>query len=166
MAQDKAGDILAALEEASCAHGVSIVDVEVVGATKAPTVRVRIEWADDERNPISLDDVASQTRWISEKLDEVDPFPGSFTLEVSSPGLDRPLRRPEDFERYAGSEVALSTTAVEGRKRFSGKLCGLRDGSIVLETEEGEVTVALAELRRCTIKPDFSASGSPSKKSK
>lgn len=157
MAQDRAAGILAALEAAAGVHGVDVVDVEVVGATKAPTVRVRIDWADEARGTISLDDVAAQTGWVSEAIDELDPFPGSFTLEVSSPGLDRPLRRVRDFERFAGQQVSLTTTATEGRRRFTGTLEGMREGSVALSTDEGEVLVPLDQVRRCTIKPDFSA---------
>ena len=112
MAQDKAAAILEALEVAGAAHGVDVVDVEVVGATKAPTVRVRLDWSDEGKGTISLDDVAAQTEWVSDVIDVVDPFPGSFTLEVSSPGLDRPLRRERDFVRFAGEQVALTTTAM------------------------------------------------------
>ena len=130
MAQDKAAAILEALEVAGAAHGVDVVDVEVVGATKAPTVRVRLDWSDEGKGTISLDDVAAQTEWVSDVIDVVDPFPGSFTREVSSPGLDRPLRRERDFERFAGEQVALTTTAME-------------------------VSIALDEVRRCTIKPTF-----------
>ena len=155
MAQDKAAAILEALEVAGAAHGVDVVDVEVVGATKAPTVRVRLDWSDEGKGTISLDDVAAQTEWVSDVIDVVDPFPGSFTLEVSSPGLDRPLRRERDFERFAGEQVALTTAAMEGRKRFSGKLVGMREGQVVLDTDEGEVSIALDEVRRCTIKPTF-----------
>lgn len=155
MAQDKAAAILEALEVAGAAHEVDVVDVEVVGATKAPTVRVRLDWLDESRGTISLDDVAAQTQWVSDVIDVVDPFPGSFTLEVSSPGLDRPLRRPRDFERFAGNQVAVVTTATEGRKRFSGELLGMRGDGIALSTDEGEVDIALDEIRRCTIKPTF-----------
>lgn len=164
MAQDRAAGILAALETAAGAHGVVVVDVEVVGATKAPTVRVRIDWADEARGTISLDDVAAQTGWVSEAIDELDPFPGSFTLEVSSPGLDRPLRRARDFERFAGQQVSLTTTATEGRRRFTGTLEGMREGSVALSTDEGEVLVPLDQVRRCTIKPDFSAATKKSSK--
>lgn len=156
MAQDdKAAAILEALEVAGAVHGVDILDVELVGATKAPTVRVRIDWLDEAKGTISLDDVAVQTKWVSEVIDVVDPFPGSFTLEVSSPGLDRPLRRERDFERFAGEQVALTTNAVEGRKRFSGKLVGMRDGAVVIDTDEGEQSFELSEIRRCAIKPTF-----------
>lgn len=152
---DKSADILAKLEELGEARGVDIVDVETVGATKAPCVRVRIDWLDESKGGISLDDVAEQTKWISECLDELDPFSDSYTLEVSSPGLDRPLRRERDFERFAGEQVSLVTTAVEGRKRFSGQLKGMRDGAVVLSCDEGEQSFTLTEIKRCTIKPTF-----------
>ena len=155
MAQDKAAAILEALEAAGSAHGVDVVDVEVVGATKAPTVRVRLDWLDEARGTISLDEVSAQTEWVSDAVDELDPFPGSYTLEVSSPGLDRPLRRERDFERFAGEQVSLTTTATGGRKRFSGTLVGMREGSVVLDTDEGEATFPLCEVRRCSIKPTF-----------
>lgn len=159
MAQDTSLAILDALEHVAPDHGVDIVDLEVVGATKAPTVRVRIEWLGNTREAISLDEVAQQTSWISDVIDELDPFPTSFTLEVSSPGLDRPLRRPRDYERFVGETVNLTTTVTEGRKRFSGELKGLRDDAVILATDEGEVSIPLAEVRRCTIKPTFDFSG-------
>lgn len=164
MAQDRAAGILAALEAEADAHGVDVVDVEVVGASKAPCVRVRIDWADETRGTISLDDVAAQTGWVSDAIDALDPFPGSFTLEVSSPGLDRPLRRARDFDRFAGETVALTTTATEGCRRFTGALLGMRDGSVALKTDEGEVRIPLDQVRRCTIKPDFSAAAKKSSK--
>ena len=85
--------IISVLEERALGHDIDIVDVEVVGSAKAPVVRVRIDHANEDGKTISLDEVAAETGWISDTLDEVDVFPGSFTLEVSSPGMDRPLRR-------------------------------------------------------------------------
>ncbi|MCI2160213.1 MAG: ribosome maturation factor RimP, partial [Olsenella sp.] len=85
--------ILDALEAAAPEHGIDIVDVEVVGSKKNPCVRVRIDHADEEAGPISLDEVAAETEWVSAAIDELDPIEGPFTLEVSSPGLSRPLRR-------------------------------------------------------------------------
>ncbi len=156
--------ILDRLEQAADAHGVDIVSVEVVGATKNPCVRVRIDHADEEAATISLDEVAAQTEWISEAIDEVDPFPGSFTLEVSSPGLDRPLRREKDFVRFAGNEVSLTTTAMEGRRRYSGKLLGVDAGAVQLDCDGEAVSIALDEIKKCTLKPDFSNLGSKEEK--
>lgn len=151
--------IIAALEAKGAEHGIDIVDVEVVGATKNPCVRVRIDHADEQAPTITLDEVTAETGWISDAIDELDPFPAAFTLEVSSPGLDRPLRRERDFVRFAGSDVSLSTTATEGRRKFSGRLEGVEDGCVVLTCDAERVEVPLDEVKKCKVRPDFSNSG-------
>ncbi|MGI6755576.1 MAG: ribosome maturation factor RimP [Atopobiaceae bacterium] len=153
-----AARILARLEEEAEAHAIDIVSVEVVGTMSAPTVRVRIDHADETAGTITLDEVTQETGWISELIDELDPVDSNFTLEVSSPGLSRPLRRAHDFERFAGSHVAIKTRASEGRRRFSGLLRGLEDGRVVIESDEGaaeELSFDLDEIASCTLKPDF-----------
>lgn len=151
--------IIAALEAKGVEHGIDIVDVEVVGATKNPCVRVRIDHADEQAPTITLDEVTAETGWISDAIDELDPFPAAFTLEVSSPGLDRPLRRERDFVRFAGSDVSLSTTATEGRCKFSGRLEGVEGGRVVLTCDAERVEVPLDEVKKCKVRPDFSNSG-------
>ncbi len=152
-------EILAALEARAAEHGVDIVAVELVGATKNPCVRVYIDHADEQAETISLDEVAAETGWIGEVLDEVDPLPAAYTLEVSSPGMARPLRRERDFVRFAGNEVTLTTTATEGRRKFTGALNGFEDGVVVLTVDGEQVRIPLAEVKKCNIKPDFSAQG-------
>ena len=82
-----------------------------------------------------------------------DPIQPAYTLEVSSPGIDRPLVRPRDFERYAGFEAKLDAKVpVEGRKRFRGKLLGLDDdGAVVMDTDAGELHIALADVARAKL---------------
>ena len=147
--------ILSVLEQAAGAHGIDIVAVEVVGATKNPCVRVYIDHADEEAETIGLDEVAAETGWISDVLDELDPLPDSYTLEVSSPGMARPLRRERDFTRFAGNEVQLTTIATEGRRKFTGTLLGFADGCVRLSVDGEDVSVPLAEVKKCNIKPDF-----------
>lgn len=149
--------IIDALEARAAERGIDVVDVEVVGATKAPCVRVRIDHADEGAPTISLDEVTEETSWISEALDELDPIPSSFTLEVSSPGLSRPLRKPRDFARFAGQTVAVSLVPGEGRRRYTGTLLGIEDGTVALEVDGERVDLSLDDVRKCTIKPDFSA---------
>lgn len=110
----------------------------------------------EQSQVITLDEVAAQTSWISDALDTLDIFPGSFTLEVSSPGLDRPLRRPIDFKRFAGNQISLETTATEGRKRYTAELLGFEDGAILLKEDGKSFSIAFDELKRAHIKPDFS----------
>lgn len=154
--------IIDALERVAPDHAIDIVDVDVTGATKAPVVRVRIDH-EEGGDAISLDEVAEQNAWISDVLDIIDPFPGSYTLEVSSPGLARPLRRERDFNRFAGETVALETTATEGRKRYTGELRGMHDGNIVVACDDGEVSVPFDELKSCVIKPVIDFSGAARK---
>ncbi|MDY2776834.1 MAG: ribosome maturation factor RimP [Collinsella sp.] len=149
-------EIIDALEEIAPQHGVDIVDVEVVGATKAPCVRVRIDRLDGE--PISLDDVTAHNAWVSDRVEALDPFAGSYTLEVSSPGLARPLRRPADFERFAGESVELLSVAVQGRRKFQGTIASADGETVTLKLDDGEpdtVTIAYTDVKKCTLKPSF-----------
>jgi len=147
--------ILSALEQAALNHHIDIVDVEIVGSSKNPLVRVRIDHDDETEETISLDEVAQETSWISETIDELDPFPTSFTLEVSSPGMARPLRRAKDFVRFVGQEVQFQTTATEGRRKFTGTLLGIEGTTISIQTEDEVCTIDLSELKKCVIKPAF-----------
>ena len=150
-------EIIDALEPTAAERGIDVVDVEVVGATKAPCVRVRIDHADESAPTITLDEVTEETEWISAALDELDPIPSSFTLEVSSPGMARPLRKPRDFERFAGETVQLSLVPGEGRRRYTGTLLGIEGETVALEVDGERVELPFDDIRKCTIKPDFPA---------
>ena len=149
--------IIDALEPTAAERGIDVVDVEVVGATKAPCVRVRIDHADESAPTITLDEVTEETEWISAALDELDPIPSSFTLEVSSPGMARPLRKERDFVRFAGETVQLSLVPGEGRRRYTGTLLGIEDGTVALEVDGERVELPFDGIKKCTIKPDFPA---------
>lgn len=102
-----------------------------------------------DRQPMSVEDCAEISRAVSALMDVEDPISAAYTLEVSSPGIDRPLTRPADYERFAGFDARLETSRpVEGRKRFRGKLLGLDSGGQVrLLTEDGEVAVPPADIK-------------------
>ncbi len=92
---------------------------------------------------INVTQCARLSRAISAYIDEVDPIPGEFTLEVSSPGIDRPLTRLSDFETYEGLEARIELDRLaEGRKRFRGILAGIEDDHIAIDLE-GEAETAL-----------------------
>ena len=151
-------DIIDALEAVAPEHGIDIVDVEIVGATKAPCVRVRIDRLDGEG--ISLDEVTAQNAWVSDAVEKLDPISGSYTLEVSSPGMARPLRRPSDFERYIGSAVELVTTASEGRRKFKGTIAATDEQAVTLELEDGEqVSIPHGDVKKCALKPVYDFKG-------
>lgn len=99
------------------------------------TVQIMADVADRD---ITVEDCAEISRSLSPLLDTYDPMPDSYHLEVSSPGIDRPLVRPSDFEDWAGYEIKLELRElVDGRKRFRGLLEGFADGEVRLITDPG-----------------------------
>lgn len=151
-------DIIDALEARAAEHGIDVVDVEIVGATKAPCVRVRLDKL--EGDPINLDEVTAQTAWVSDTVEALDPISGSYTLEVSSPGMKRPLRRPSDFVRFQGEEVELTTTAMEGRRSYKGVIAAADDASVTIQPEgEDAATISYDDVKKCTLKPVYDFEG-------
>ncbi|HEY6335232.1 MAG TPA: ribosome maturation factor RimP [Alphaproteobacteria bacterium] len=121
------------------ALGYEIVRVQMSGG-RSPTLQIMAERVDGV--PMTVDDCAAISRTASAVLDVEDPLAGSYTLEVSSPGIDRPLVRPKDFERYVGYEVKAETGApIEGRRRFRGKLLGIDGAMVRIALPEGTVTL-------------------------
>lgn len=147
--------LLKALEEVATPRGIDIVDVELAGTRTAPVIRLRIDHLDETLPTITLDEVAAQSEWINEVLDSLDPIDSSYTLEVSSPGLARPLRRIHDFERFCGQEVKLVTRAQQGRKRFTGKLSSVADNTFTLIVDGQDMTFTIDDVKSCKIKPTF-----------
>jgi ribosome maturation factor RimP len=152
---DLRAELLEALEKKAVDFGTDIVEVEVVGVAKQPTVRVRIDHANPDDGPITLDEISAQTTWISDLIEELDPIDGPFTLEVSSPGLARPLRKRGDFERFAGETIHLKTTATEGRRKYTGTLKGMEGDDVVLECDDGTFKIAFDTIKTAKIKPSF-----------
>lgn len=146
--------IIDALEQVAPEHGIDIVDVELAGATKGPCVRVRLERVDG--TSLTLDDVTAQNAWVSACIEELDPVPGSYTLEVSSPGMARPLRRPRDFVRFTGEDCELTTMAIEGRRRWSGRIAAADEEHVELELEDGtRQPIAYTDIKKCVLKPVY-----------
>jgi ribosome maturation factor RimP len=108
----------------------------------------------DSAEGISLDDCERVSRAVSDKLDESDPIAGRYTLEVSSPGLDRVLRTREHFARYEGEQVRLEMMRpIDGRKRFSGRLTEVGESDITLELEGGRVNLPIDDIHRARLVP-------------
>jgi len=135
------------IEPSLSAMGYRVVRVAMIGRA---TLQVMAEHDDDA--PMTIDDCADISRTISALLDVADPIAGAYTLEVSSPGIDRPLVRPEDYDRFAGFEAKLELARpIDGRKRFRGRLLG-RDGDrIRVVTDSGEVALPLADVARAKL---------------
>ena len=110
----------------------------------------------DSPDGISVDDCERVSRAVSEELDAADPISNEYTLEVSSPGLDRVLRTQQHFERFAGERVKLEMTQpVNGRKRFAGRLVEVKSGEITLEVDGAAVQLPIDGIHKARITPDL-----------
>jgi ribosome maturation factor RimP len=144
------GDLI---EPVLCELGYELVQVRLLGGTRR-TLQVMLERTDGLA--VTVDDCATASNALSAVLDVEDPIQGAYVLEVSSPGIDRPLVKRRDFERFAGLEARLETeTPVEGRKRFRGRLLGVGDeaaGPVVrIRIEEQPFAVPLDLIRRAKL---------------
>lgn len=132
-------------EEVGSRQGVEIVDVEYVKEHGEYFLRVYI----DKPGGVSLDDCEAFSEAMSELLDAVDPIPNSYSLEISSPGIERPLKKERDYERFAGRMVAIRTYApIDGRKNWKGVLHGLKDGHVVVEADGRIYSIPLASISK------------------
>ena len=124
-------DRVDSLVEPLCARlGVEMVDVEFAGGVLRITV--------DGPDGVGIEALTALTREVSRALDHTDPVPGTFTLEITSPGLERPLKRPEHFGRVVGNRIALKTRpGTEGDRRLEGVLEKADDSGVVVRIDDG-----------------------------
>jgi ribosome maturation factor RimP len=115
------------------------------------TLQIMIEPADGR--PMDVEDCATLSRALSAVLDVEDPISSAYTLEVSSPGIDRPLTREKDYIRWAGHVARVETTEpIDGRRRFKGTLLGLEAGTVKLKLDDGqEAHVPLSAVSRAKL---------------
>jgi len=132
-------------------QGVELFDVELLGRGKL-LLRVFI----DREQGITLDDCERFSKSLGAVLDVENPIPGSYTLEVSSPGIDRPLRHLEDFEKNKGKLVrVVAKEKIENQNFFIGKIAGLRDDSVVLIVQEHEITIPFDNISKAKLEIDL-----------
>ncbi|NLU52291.1 MAG: ribosome maturation factor RimP [Clostridiaceae bacterium] len=137
MSKSKIADIVASMaqpivEEAGC----ELVDVEYVKEGGSWFLRIYI----DKPGGVTLDDCENVSRPLNDLIDEKDPIPHAYYLEVSSPGLERPLKKPRDFEKAVGSLVEIKLyKAADGKKSFVGRLDSFDGDTVSLKTENDEI---------------------------
>jgi ribosome maturation factor RimP len=112
-------------------EGCDLVALEILGSPGRALLRVYI----DRIGGVNVDVCAKVSRAISPALDVEDPFPGTYDLEVSSPGIERPLQRENDFRRFVGFGVKVKLAPGPERRRYSGTLRGLEDGHVLVEVQ-------------------------------
>lgn len=131
------------------AMGYGIVRVQLTGK-ESPVLQVMAERSDGKA--MVVDDCAAISRAISAILDVEDPVSDAYTLEVSSPGIDRPLVRLGDYERFSGFDVRIETDRpIEGRKKFKGRLLGVDGDTVRVEVEKGPVSLPYGDIRRAKL---------------
>jgi len=133
-------------------YGCELWDVEYVREAGTWFLRVYI----DKDGGVDILDCERVSRKLSDLLDEADPIEGSYTLEVSSAGAERPLKRPSDFEKFMGSPVAVKLyKARDGRKEFAGVLAGYADGDVTITCGGTPVTFAKNDIALCRLRVEF-----------
>ena len=134
------------------AAGCSLWDVEYVKEAGERFLRIYI----DKEGGVSINDCEAVSRPLSDALDEADPIEGSYTLEVSSAGADRVLKKPEHFAQFTGSEVDVKLyRAREGRKEFTGVLKGYDNGNVTVELPGGDVTLEKKDVAQVRLHVSF-----------
>ena len=132
--------LLELLDEVALAAGYEIVRLRMMGGVGRRTLQIMAERPDGD---MAVEDCVRLSRAVGEVLDAADPIAGDYRLEVSSPGVDRPLTRLKDFDTYSGFETRIELDRLaEGRKRFKGQLAGVEDASVMIDLE-GETETTL-----------------------
>lgn len=141
--------LIEALEPLASEHGLDLVTVEVAGTRKRPILRV---FLDTPAGGITLDELVDAQEWVDATIEEVDPFIESYDLEVSSPGIDRPLRKRTDFDRFAGEMTVIYLKPGAPRSKYTGISHWLDGDELVLEMEDGTMErIAFDRIKRAHI---------------
>ncbi|MBM3788842.1 MAG: ribosome maturation factor RimP [Acidobacteria bacterium] len=141
--------ITALAEQVAASMGMEVVLVELRGSGGRSVLRIYI----DRPGGVNLEDCERFSKRVSVLLDVEDPVPHSYVLEVSSPGLDRPLVREEDFRRFLGKRAKVRTrVATEGRRNYQGRILDAGNGRVILETETGRaIELAVPDIEKANL---------------
>ncbi len=131
-------------------YGYELIHLELIGRETSRVLRLYI----DAPGGITLDDCSFVSQQVGRLLDVEDPFPDRYTLEVSSPGIERPLARREHFEQFVGERIQLSTLIkCKGRKNFLGNLIKVVGNFIELDVDGKTYTIDLKKVKQARLKP-------------
>jgi len=134
-------------------HGMELIEVEFVKEGAEWFLRI---FMDKEDGTVDLDDCESISRKISDVLDDSDPIEQEYRLEVSSPGIERPLRRLKDFQRFCGEKIQVKTFAdVQGKKKMIGILQEASEEAIVVNMDGEIITVPMKQIAKANLVWEF-----------
>lgn len=153
MAAQRKSDIEGLLGPTVQALGLELWGTELALSRAGGLLRLYI---DHPERPITLEDCEQVSREVSALLDVHDPITGNYTLEVSSPGLDRPLYGADHYARFVGHDVRATTALpIDGRRRFQGRITAVEDGKVTLAMDTGSVVLAVADIEKAKLIPRF-----------
>ena len=140
------------IERVTAREGLELVHWEAVGPRNNFVLRIYI----DKPGGVTHADCEVVSNQVGMLLDVEDPIPGQYTLEVSSPGVERGLYKRADYERFAGNRVRLKTSeAMNGQRNFRGRLLGISGDTVRLEAETGEIEIPYDKIAKANIEYEF-----------
>lgn len=154
----KAEEIVALLSPTVQALGMELLGIEYAASGSSALLRLYIDVAD---RPVNVEDCEAVSREVSAVLDVEDPITANYTLEVSSPGIDRPLFTLAHFARFLGEQVKVSLRLPQdGRRRLQGKIARAENNRVAITEDNGnEFTVSIDNIEKARLVPDFAALG-------
>lgn len=159
---DKATEIAALLAPTVASLGLELLGVEYLPAPGGAVLRLYIDvpGGEGEGRTVGIDDCESVSREVSAQLDVADPISGNYTLEVSSPGVDRPLFTPAQFARFLGENAKVGLKLPQdGRRRLQGRIAAVEGDTVTFEVDGQPFAVAFGNIDRARLVPDWVALG-------
>jgi ribosome maturation factor RimP len=149
----KAGEIERLLVPAANSENIEIVDLEYVRENGSWIVRIFM----DKDGGVSMDDCEKMSYVFGEVLDSADILSDSYVLEVSSPGINRALKKEKDFEKFIGKKIRVKTCAsVNNQKNFLGKLISFKNGRIKInDVSSGDVEIGFSDIKKANLETDI-----------
>jgi len=145
-------EVEALLQPIAARMGLEVVDVDIHGEAERTVLRVLM---DRPEGGITVEECARVSEQLGRRLDLYDLFPHAYTLEVSSPGLDRPLRSDADYRRFAGRRAEIQTDQlIDGRRRFRGIVLGVVGEAVVLQVDGRQVQIPRARILQARLVVD------------
>lgn len=133
-------------------HGLEVVLIELEGSQRNPVVRVYL----DREGGLNIDDIAASNSWIKEVLDAQPAYTNGYTLEVSSPGIERPLVTAAHFERFTGSEASVSLSQeIDGHKRFTARIAGVEGTDVLFDADGTVIRVPLRGIAKARLRAEI-----------
>jgi ribosome maturation factor RimP len=157
---DKAQDIVALLAPTVGSLGLELLGAEYLPSPGGAMLRLYIDVPEGGERQVGIEDCEAVSREVSAQLDVEDPISSQYTLEVSSPGIDRPLFTPAQFQRYAGEQAKVALKLPQdGRRRFQGRILRAEGDTVVLDVDGAEFAFAAANIDKARLIPDWVALG-------